>query len=338
MAGETELLDRERAQRALAVLLAMGKPAAQAVLKHLQDVDLRKLAAGARHVRHTPETLMMALGEFASAMEAPSAPWQAADGVFRQWVSEALGPAAMEAATLHDLPRPPPSEEVLGPVATADTEALAMVLGREHPQTMALVLSALEPSRALAVVNKLPAALQSEVIMRMARVEVANPDLLKEVGQALAGELRAAAAGGVRKMDGKTVALEVLRNKPAAEQAELVKKLEEQDPELAAELRSKLFTFEDLIHLPDRDIQALLKEFDTKVLMVALKGASPAAANKVFKNMSSRAADMLKDDMSAMGPVRLADVEEAQGQLVAIVGKLAADGRIRLIGPADKMV
>ncbi|MBI5494586.1 MAG: flagellar motor switch protein FliG [Deltaproteobacteria bacterium] len=337
MTAETTALEREGAQRAMAVLLVLGKDTAREVIRHFSEQDLRRLAVGARVKGPAEEVLPLALQDFSTAMSAPAAPWQAADGLLRQWVQESLG-TDTAARVLEELPQAPTPDEALGPVSGVDAEALAMVLGREQPQTVALVLSALNADKALNVLNRLPAAVQAEVVFRMAKVEAISPELLKEVGQALAAELRAATMGGVRKVEGRQVALDVLRNKPVAEQGELMKRIEERDADLAAELRTKLLTFEDLVHLPDRDIQALLREFDTKVLMIALKGASPAIAAKIFKNMSSRAADMLRDDMAAMGPLRLADVEQAQNQLVAVVMRLAGEGRIRLIGPADKMV
>lgn len=337
MALEPTPAEREGAQRALAVLLVLGKDTAREVMKYFNESDLRRLSAGAR-VKSPPEELLpVALAEFSSSMQAPATPWQAADGIFRQWVKDSLGPDTLN-RVLEDLPPAPKADEVLGPVSSVDAEALAMVLAREQPQTVALVLSALDADKAVNVLNRLPPAVQPEVVYRMAKVESVNPELLKEVGQALAAELRAAAVGGVRKVEGRQVALDVLRNKPVAEQGELMQKIEERDADLATELRAKLLTFEDLVHLPDRDIQTLLREFDTKVLMVALKGASPTTAAKIFKNMSSRAADMLRDDMAAMGPLRLADVEAAQGQLISVVTRLAGEGKIRLIGPADKMV
>jgi flagellar motor switch protein FliG len=280
---------------------------------------------------------MAALADFTVAMSGAGADAQVSDGLIREWATDALGPEVAQRA-FEEMPAPVPADEMLGPVATADAEALAMVLIREHPQTIALVLSALDPARALAVMNRLPLPIQPNVILRMARVEAVSPELLKEVGTALAGELRSAVAGGTRKVEGRANALEILRNKPIAEQGEMVGEIEKVDAELAADIRSRLFTFEDLVHLPDRDIQSLLKEFDTKVLMVALKGASTACNAKILKNMSSRAAEMMKDDMQAMGPVRLADVENAQQTLVAVVSRLATEGRIRIIGPADKMV
>jgi flagellar motor switch protein FliG len=142
----------------------------------------------------------------------------------------------------------------------------------------------------------------------------------------------------MRRFDGKGAAVELLRRSPAAQQTEAVQEIEKEDPELAADLRTKLFTFQDLVNLSDRDIQTFLREVDTSRLSIALKGASTAVRDKILKNMSSRAAEMLGDDIAAMGPVKLSDVELAQGELVKIAFTLAEQGRITVVSPADKMV
>jgi flagellar motor switch protein FliG len=233
---------------------------------------------------------------------------------------------------------PPATDEVLGPVATADPEALAMVLAREQPQTVALVLGAMEASRAGSVLKLIPEAQRPQILRRLATLETVAPEVLREVGYALAGELRAAVSTGMRRFDGKGAAVELLRRTAAAQQTEAVQEIEKDDPELAAELRTKLFTFQDLVNLSDRDIQAFLREVDTSRLGVALKGAAVNVKDKILKNMSSRAAQMLADDIGNMGPVKLADVEMAQGELVKIAFTLAEQGRITVVGPADKMV
>jgi flagellar motor switch protein FliG len=184
----------------------------------------------------------------------------------------------------------------------------------------------------------LPEAQRPQILRRLALLEGVAPDVLREVGQGLSAELRTSVSGGMRKFDGKAAAIDLLRRSPAAQQTETVQEIEKDDPELAADLRGKLFTFQDLVNLSDRDIQTFLREVDTSRLSVALKGAASAVRDKILKNMSSRAAQMLSDDIGAMGPVKLADVELAQGELVKVAFTLAEQGRITVVSPADKMV
>ena len=193
-------------------------------------------------------------------------------------------------------------------------------------------------ARAAAVIKLLPERSQPAVLLRLATLESVAPEVLREVAQALASELRTSSMGEARRVDGKAAAIELLRRVPAAQQSEVVSEIEKEDPDLANELRTKLFTFDDLVNLADRDVQTLLREIDTSRLAVALKGAAPAVKDKILRNMSTRAAQMLGDEIAAMGPTRLAAVEEAQNELVKAAFGLAEQGRITIVGPADKML
>jgi flagellar motor switch protein FliG len=162
--------------------------------------------------------------------------------------------------------------------------------------------------------------------------------VLQEVGQAISQELSSAAPANTRKLDGRNTAVNLLRSVPAAQQSEVVGEIEKDDPELGAALRSRLFTFDDLVHLTDRDLQALIREIDMTQLTVALKGAPPAVKERFLKNMSTRAGQMLEDEISAMGPVKLAAVEAAQAELVKVAFGLAEQGRISIVNPTERMV
>jgi flagellar motor switch protein FliG len=274
---------------------------------------------------------------FVQAMGSLDGDAEASDGLLREIATTAIGSEAARRAFEGIVP-PPPVDEVLGPVAFADVEALAMVLAREQPQTIALVLGSIDETRAGSILKLLPDSLRPQVLRRLATLEAVAPEVLKEVGEALQAELLSSAGGSSRRVDGRAAAVAMLRKVPAAQQTEVVGEIEKEDPELAAELRSKLFTFEDIGNLNDRDIQTFIREIDTSRLAVALKGSSPTVAEKVLKNMSSRAAEMMRDEISAMGPLRLAAVEEAQGELVKVAFNLVEQGRITLVGPSDKMV
>jgi flagellar motor switch protein FliG len=320
------------------VLLGLGPEAAGDIFQLLGEAVVRELGRGARELRHAPDGEgTHALRSFVDLMEGPGGEALAGDDLLRDIATRALGPErarrAFDAAALPQAP-----ETVLGPIVHADPEALAMVLAREQPQTVALVLSALDTERAVAVMDHLPSERRGEIVRRMAVVESVAPELLREVGRALAAELQTVVAGGMRRVDGKAAALEILRRASGTQQAEVVAAIEETDPSLAAELRTRLFTFEDLAVLTDRDVQQLLKEIDTGRLAVALKGATAELRDKVLRNMSSRAAEAIHEDLAAMGPVRVALVEAAQAELVQMALELAESGRITLVRPADKLI
>ena len=257
--------------------------------------------------------------------------------MLRKLASEILGPDAVK-RTFDATPPSHQPEELLGVVASADAESLAMVLGREQPQTIALVLSSLTAERAAAVMDRLPLVMRPQVVKRMAVVEAVAPEVLREVRMALTSELGALVAEGMRKVDGRIAALEILRRSPAAQQAEILSAIEKDEPALAQDLRSKLFTFEDLVRLSDRDLQNLMKDLDMKQVTVALKGGSPEVKEKFLKNMSSRAAELLEDDLSAMGPVKLSEVESAQSEIAKVAIEAAEKGRITIVRATDKMV
>lgn len=324
-------------QRAAALMLGLGPDVAAAVFQHLDETSVRAIAQGAKQIRRQPTAVPQALGAFVEALDMVGGDTAAGDNLLREVAAQVLGADVVRRAFDGAAPAPQ-ADEILGPVALADPEALAMVLAREQPQTVALVLGAMEGTRAGQVLKLIPEAQRPQILRRLATLEAVSPEVLREVGNALSIELRASVSTGMRRFDGKGAAVELLRRTPAAQQSEAVQEIEKDDPELAAELRTKLFTFQDLVNLSDRDVQTFLREVDTSRLGVALKGAAAMVKDKIMKNMSSRAAQMLSDDISAMGPVKLADVELAQSELVKIAFTLAEQGRITVVGPADKMV
>jgi flagellar motor switch protein FliG len=324
------------AQRAAALLLGLGADVAATIFQHLDEPSVRRIAAGAKEIRRNPDAVPSALTYFVAALDKVGGDTESGDRMLRQIAEQVLGPEMAQRA--FEGVAPLASDDMLGPAGQADPEALAMILMREQPQTIALVLAAMEPMRAAAVMKAIPEAQRPQILRRLALLEGVAPDVLREVGQGLTAELRTSVSSGMRKFDGKAAAIDLLRRSPAGQQTETVQEIEKDDPELAADLRSKLFTFQDLVNLSDRDIQTFLREVDTSRLSVALKGAAAAVRDKILKNMSSRAAQMLSDDIGAMGPVKLADVELAQGELVKVAFTLAEQGRITVVSPADKMV
>ncbi|HEX2657794.1 MAG TPA: FliG C-terminal domain-containing protein, partial [Polyangia bacterium] len=281
-------------QRAAALLLGLGPDVAAVIFQHLDESCVRAIAAGARHIRRQPNAVPQALSVFVESLDMVGGDAAAGDGLLREVAAQVLGADVVRRA-FDGAAAPPQADEVLGPVALADPEALAMALAREQPQTVALVLGAMEGSRAGTVLKMLPESQRPQILRRLATLEAVSPEVLREVGNALSVELRASVSTGMRRFDGKGAAVELLRRTPAAQQSEVVQEIEKDDPELAAELRTKLFTFQDLVNLSDRDIQTFLREVDTSRLGVALKGASSLIRDKILKNMSSRAAQMLSD-------------------------------------------
>ncbi len=328
----------EGTTRAAAVLLGLGAETSGVLFRQLGDPELRLVAAGAKGLRaQPPGTVPEALKSFVAAMESSATETSASDELLRDAAARALGVDAVRRAfDAQDVAGGP--DDVAGVLSHADPEALAIVLSHEQPQTIALVLSALDAARATAVVERIPERQRPDILRRMAVIDAVAPDVLREIAEGLASELKAVAGGGMRKVDGKAVALEILRRCSAQQQGEVIAEIERESAALAAELRGRLFTFDDLRQLADRDLQVLLREIDGAQLATALKGATPELKQKLLSNLSARAAQMLEDDLAAMGPVRLSTVETAQAAIAQLALDVAQQGRITVVAAGEAMV
>lgn len=210
----------------------------------------------------------------------------------------------------------------------ADPSQLLGFIQNEHPQTIALIMAYLQPEQAGIILSALPADRQADVARRLATLDRTSPDVLREIESTLERKLSSfmiqdfTAAGGVES------AVEVLNRVDRVTERTIMDTLEEEDPELADEIRKRMFMFEDIVKLDDRAIQQVIREVDSRDWALALKTVSDDVANAIYRNMSKRAGDMLKEDIEYMGPVRLRDVEEAQQRIVSTIRRLEETGEI----------
>ena len=213
-------------------------------------------------------------------------------------------------------------------IRRTDPAHLLNFIQQEHPQTIALILAYLEPNKASIILQNLPHEVQSDVARRIATMDRTSPEVLREVERVLEKKLSSlssedyTAAGGVESI------VEILNLVDRASEKQIIEALEDEDPELAEEIKKRMFVFEDIVMLDDRAIQKVMREVDSQELAKALKSVDSQVQDKIFKNMSKRAAGMLKEDMEYMGPVRLKDVEEAQQKIVSIIRHLEDTGEI----------
>lgn len=210
----------------------------------------------------------------------------------------------------------------------ADPMQVVNFLQSEHPQTIALVLSFLDPPLAAKVLSALPEKIQAEVVKRIALLDRASPDVVREIEKNLEKKFSGLGVQTLSQVGGIDTAAEIINNIDRATEKSIMEKLGYESPELAEEIRRRLFVFEDLLKLDDRSVQLVLREVDTRDLAVALKGASEELKEKIFNNMSKRAAQLLKDELEFMGPVRIKDVEEAQQKIINVVRRLEEAGEI----------
>jgi flagellar motor switch protein FliG len=214
---------------------------------------------------------------------------------------------------------------------SVDSRTLMNLLIREHPQTIALILCLLEPVQAAKVLTSLPDELMADVSMRIANIESIPENAIEEINEVLKGQLNANKSKGKKLSGVKTIA-GILNQCNRNNEQVILEKIYEHNNTLAESIKRSMFTFEDLVKIDDRGIQNVLKEISTEDLAVALKTTSEALKEKIFKNMSQRAVQMLKEEMQTKGPIRVSDVEKAQQTILSIIKKLEADGKIVLGG------
>ncbi|MDR0539145.1 MAG: flagellar motor switch protein FliG [Spirochaetaceae bacterium] len=213
-------------------------------------------------------------------------------------------------------------------IRRTDPAHLLNFIQQELPQTIALILAYLEPNKASIILQSLPHEIQSEVARRIAVMDRTSPEVLREVERVLEKKLSTLSSEDYTTAGGVPSIVEILNLVDRSSEKQIIEQLEEEDPELAEEIKKRMFVFEDIVMLDDRSIQKVLREVDTAELSKALKSVDTEVQEKIYRNMSKRAAAMLKDDMEFMGPVRLKDVEESQQKIVAIIRHLEDQGEI----------
>ncbi|MDR1971578.1 MAG: flagellar motor switch protein FliG [Treponema sp.] len=213
-------------------------------------------------------------------------------------------------------------------IRRTDPAHLLNFIQQEHPQTIALILAYLEPNKASVILQNLPNDVQSDVSRRIATMDRTSPEVLREVERVLEKKLSTLSSEDYTTAGGVDSIVEILNLVDRASEKQIIEALEDEDPELAEEIKKRMFVFEDIVMLDDRAIQKVLREVDSQELSKALKSVDTEVQDKIFRNMSKRAASMLKEDMEYLGPVRLKDVEEAQQKIVSIIRHLEDTGEI----------
>ncbi len=213
-----------------------------------------------------------------------------------------------------------------------EKENLVTFLQEEHPQTIALVLSHLPPAMATEILGSLPTERQIEVVSRIANMDQTSPDVIKEVERGLEKRLAGLVSERLERVGGVPAVAEILNMSGRATEKAILEGLEEHHPQLVEEIRRLMFVFEDIIRVNDKGIQAVLKEVDNQQLALSLKSASEDLKQKIFRNMSERAAQLIREEMEFMGPVRVSDVEAAQQKVVDIVRRLEDAGELIISG------
>jgi flagellar motor switch protein FliG len=218
-----------------------------------------------------------------------------------------------------------------------DPRVISEFTKAEHPQTTALILAHLQPAMAGKVLSQLPEVVRTEVTLRLARLKEVSPTILEEITAALQTDLLNLSAGG-QDMGGLKKVAEILNHADKSVEADILKRIREEDAPLADGIQQLMFTFDDVAQMDDRAVQEILREVDIKLLAKALRGSNEDVQQKVFGNMSQRAAEVLREDMDALGPTRLSEVEEAQIEIIKVILRLRDESRIVIGSSGEKDV
>ena len=294
----------------------LGSNAVKVLLKKMDDGDIRKLLSVMNKYRVVPIHVTKRVLEEYYEMISEAEEYIFSENVAsKDMIVDALGEDRAR-GILGGLNIASGAARSLESLEMVDAKSLATFLVSEHPQTVAVILAHLEPEKKGEVLKRLPEALQAEVVLRMANLEHVDPELIAEIDKVLKNQLANTASVEQGTLGGVQPVAEMLNVMDKNTESSIMSRLEEKDPLLAEEIRKLMFVFDDIIKIDDRGIQALLKEVANDKLLLALKTASEEIKAKFFKNLSQRAAEMLREDLSNMGPSRLSDVEGAQQEIV----------------------
>jgi flagellar motor switch protein FliG len=327
-------------EKAAILINYLGKDSVKILFRHMDDADIRKLINVMGKYRIVPVHITKKVLEEYYEMVSESEEYIFSDGIgSKDTIIDALGEERAR-GVLGGLNVQAGQGRTLESLEMVDAKSLATFLVNEHPQTVAVILAHLEPEKKGEVLKRLPETLQAEVVLRMANLDHVAPELIAEIDRVLKAELSSMSTVEQSSLGGVQPVAEMLNVMDKNTETSIMSRLEEKDPLLAEEIRKLMFVFDDIIKIDDKGIQVLLKEVPNDKLLLALKTASEDIRLKVFKNISARAAEMLRDDLSNMGPSRLSDVEGAQQEIVNVARRLEAEGKILIArgGSEDALV
>ncbi len=325
-------------KKAAILLISLGPELSSLLFKHLSEEEVEKLTLEIANIRRVPQEERDEIFQEFYQM------WLASDYISQggiEYARELLEKAFGEKKASEIIGRLTATLQVrpFDFIRKADPGQLINFIQNEHPQTIALILAYLEPDQAASVLSALPPELQVDVARRIALMDRTTPEVLREVEKVLERKLSSVMSQDYSTAGGVQALVEVLNRVDRATEKTIIETLEIQDPELADNIKKLLFVFEDIVQLDDRSVQLILREVDSHDLALALKGAGEEVMSKIERNISKRAAQMLKEDIQYMGPVRLRDVEEAQQRIVAVIRSLEEQGQIIITrGGKDEII
>lgn len=327
--------------KAAVLLICLGEEATARIFEELSDDEVRQVTRTMANIEHIPTHVKQKVFDNFRESAGKHA------GIFikgTEFVKKAFAATGKDskvrAQNLMEQFISGTETRSLETIALMQPRMVANLLEKEHPQTIALVLSTQHVEHASEILSNIPEEIRSDVIYRIAKIERVSPEVISRIEDALNREIGLVAGKEQKQIGGIDKVVEIFDYLSKNISSEILETIEETDPDMAEEIRKKMFTFENLIALDGRSLQMVLREINNDSLTMALKTASEEMKEKIFANMSSRAADMIRDDLDAMGPVRLSEVELMQQTIVKIAMKLEEEGKLILGsgGGGDELV
>ncbi|MGQ9695387.1 MAG: flagellar motor switch protein FliG [Thermodesulfobacteriota bacterium] len=328
-------------QKAAILLYTLGEELAAEIVKKLDEAEIEKIAQSMTKISTiAPETMEAILGEFQQLAGQSSfvAPLNISHkNIFlKNILTKTL--SGEKAQNLLEKFKEEKRWNLFKKLNQLDPKALFNFIKNEHPQIIAVILVHLEPRQAAATLKEFPENMQSELLFRISQTENVSPNILEDIDRSLQKEFLQIENLERSKLGGLHSVAEILNQMDSTTEENILQHMEEFKPGLAEDIRKLLFIFEDLAEIDDRSMMAILKEVNNDTLKLALKTASDKLKEKIFKNMSERAVQMLKEDLEIMGPARLKDVESAQQEIIKIAKKLEAEGKVMLLNKGKEDV
>jgi flagellar motor switch protein FliG len=328
-------VSRNGTERAAILLLTLGEQEAAQILKHMSAKEVQRVGLAMAKVKNVSRVeVEKVVSEFTTNVEAQTSVGVGADEFLRKALVNALGED--KASAIIDRISIGRSTKGLEALKWLDARAVCELVRLEHPQMIAIVLAYLEPDHAAEVLQLLPGGVRSDVVVRIASLDGVQPTALTELDDIIEKQFSGNSSAKTSVLGGPKAAANIMNALEPSHEAAVMEQIKKSDEALGQLIEDLVFVFDDLGSTDDRSMQELLRQVPGDQLLLALKGADESLKDKIFKNMSQRAAEMLKDDLEAKGPVRVADVEAAQKIILQTARKLAAAGTIALSGKGDE--
>ena len=327
----------EKVDQAAILLMSMGETSAAEVLKHMGPKEVQRLGTAMAALTNVQQyEVEVVLNNFMEEVSTQTGLGMGADGYIRNMLVSALGED--KANGLIDRILLGGNTTGLDTLKWMEPRSVADIIRNEHPQIQAIVIAYLDADQSAEVLTHFPEKVQLDVMLRVASLDTVQPSALQELNDILEKQFSGSAGSQTKDIGGYKIAAEIINNLESSVSGELLDSIREVDEDLGTQIQDLMFVFENLKEVDDRGIQALLREVSSDVLILALKGADDVLQEKIFSNMSSRAAELLRDDLEAKGPVKVSEVEAAQKEILTIARRMADAGEINLGGGGEEML